>query len=208
MADPLDRTFNLKHRLVGAIVLVGVAVILLPRVLTGTDARSERVTTLGERTQSMIEPSRSPSPVKQKLAKQENTEITRIELLEEPVATNRPADQTNQISNGSAEKNGTSSKEFSNVVNVPIQELTVPAESVVVGWIAQVGVFEDRKNAKRLVEKLAEDSIAAKLEHVLVEGSSVTRVLLGPFGTEAKAVREGNKAMMRANTKPIIKRWP
>ena len=84
----------------------------------------------------------------------------------------------------------------------------MPAKAVVVGWIAQVGVFEEQKNAKRLVEKLAEDRIAAKLEDVLIEGSSVTRVLLGPFGTKAKAVREGNKAMMRANTKPIIKKWP
>ena len=69
-------------------------------------------------------------------------------------------------------------------------------------------MFKDRKNAKRLVEKLAEDGIASRLENIIMEGSSVTRVLLGPFGTKAKAVREGNKAMMRANTKPIVKKWP
>jgi len=166
------------------------------------------VATFGERTLSTIETSRSSSPVKQELAKQENVEITRIELLEEPVASNRLADQPNEISNGVAEKDEAFGKELNNVVEAPIEELAVPAKAVVVGWIAQVGVFEEQKNAKRLVEKLAEDRIAAKLEDVLIEGSSVTRVLLGPFGTKAKAVREGNKAMMRANTKPIIKKWP
>ena len=40
MADPSDGSFNLKHRLVGATVLIVIAVILLPRVLTGTTGES------------------------------------------------------------------------------------------------------------------------------------------------------------------------
>ena len=81
MADPLDRTVNLKHRLVGAIVLVGLAVILLPRVLTGTESRSDRVATFGERTLSTTVSSRSESKAEQEAEIQESEDIARIELL-------------------------------------------------------------------------------------------------------------------------------
>ena len=81
-------------------------------------------------------------------------------------------------------------------------------DSVVRGWIAQIGVFKDEANAEKLIEKLASDSISAKRELVVIGGQYVTRVLLGPFGTKEEALREGNKAMMRSDTKPVIKKWP
>ena len=55
MADLPDGYFNLKHRLVGATVLILIAVILLPRVLTGTDAESVR-TRVNSGTAPQIEP--------------------------------------------------------------------------------------------------------------------------------------------------------
>ena len=55
MADPPDDYFNLKHRLVGATVLILVAVILLPRVLTGTDVESVR-SSVDARTAVQIQP--------------------------------------------------------------------------------------------------------------------------------------------------------
>ena len=56
--------------------------------------------------------------------------------------------------------------------------------------------------------QLKNDGILAKTELIQIGGVSATRVWLGPFGTRSEALREGNKAMMRTNSKPMIARLP
>ena len=83
MADLPDGYFNLKHRLVGATVLILAAVILLPRVLTGTDVVSvhSSVDTLtAPQTQLQVLSEVIPSdPDTGELATR-----ARIEILEQP----------------------------------------------------------------------------------------------------------------------------
>ena len=83
MADLPDGYFNLKHRLVGATVLILAAVILLPRVLTGPHL---------EAVQSSANAYTAPQVQPQVLSvvtlpKSDPTEVskrTRIEIIEQP----------------------------------------------------------------------------------------------------------------------------
>ena len=208
MTDHLDGTFNLKHRLVGAIVLIGVAVILLPRVLTGTDPIIDRSATY----------SSSPSPVTKSsdLIVEELTEYSENEdsfnskpivldtgtvieidpLLERNDSKEFPSIKTSE--NASVD----SSQNTSTTINALV------SEAVVTGWISQVGVFEKLENADKLILELKNDGISGQSETISIEGRVVTRVWIGPFSSKEDALREGTKAMLRSNTPPVIKKWP
>ena len=72
----------------------------------------------------------------------------------------------------------------------------------------QVGIFQRPENIRNLISNLQKDGIDAKAEPIIIDGREATRIWLGPFSTRAKAVREGNRAMIRTNSKAIVKEWP
>ena len=84
MAELPDGFFNLKHRLVGATVLILVAVVLLPQVLTGTDALSVRPSA-NARTAPQIQPQVLSVVTPSDSDSAEVSTKTRIEIIEQPV---------------------------------------------------------------------------------------------------------------------------
>ena len=149
MADLPDGYFNLKHRLVGATVLILVAVILLPRVLTGTDAESVR-SSVNVRTTPQIQPQvlSEVTPSDSDLA--EVSTKTRIEIIEQPAGA-RTGDGT-----GIAE-----SSDFHSADGIEDQDAEIPllsrssvSKSIVKGFIVQVGIFQRRENTRNLILNL------------------------------------------------------
>jgi DedD protein len=203
MADIPDGYFNLKHRLVGATVLILVAVILLPRVLTGTDAESAR-SSVKTRTTTQIQPQVLSVVTPSKSDPTEVSKGTRIEIIEQHAVT-RTGDGTGivkgrdfQSPDGIEDQNA----------EIPLTSHSSVSKSIVKGFIVQVGIFQQRQNARNLILNLEKDGIAAKTEVVEVDGRPATRIWLGPFSTRSEATREGNKAMMQTHSKPIVKEWP
>ena len=199
MADRPDGYFNRKHRLVGATVLILVAVILLPRVLTGTDVGS-RQSSVDVLTVPQVLSTGDPS--NSDLA--EVSTKTRIEIIEQP-AVARTDDET-----GSPQ-----SRDFESTDGVKDRSAELPLSSgssafgsIVTGFIVQVGIFQRPENTRNLILNLKKDGIDAKVETIEIDGRQATRIWLGPFSTRSEAAREGSKAMMRSHSKPIVKEWP
>ncbi len=203
MADLPDGYFNLKHRLVGATVLILIAVILLPRVLTGTDVESTR-TSVDHRAAPQIQPQvlSIASPSDSDTA--EVSTKTRIEIIEQP-AVARTGDGTRIVE--SSDLHSGDGIEDQNA-EIPLLSRSSVSKSIVKGFIVQVGIFQQRENAKNLILSLKKDGIDAKTEAIEMDGRQATRIWLGPFSTRSEATREGNKAMMRTHSKPIVKEWP
>jgi cell division septation protein DedD len=202
MADLPDGYFNLKHRLVGATVLILVAVILLPRVLTGRDAESVR-SSVSVRTPPQIQPQvLSVTPTKSHPTEVPKT--TRIEIIEQP-AVARTGDGAGTVkSNHLHSADGIEDQN----ADIPLPSRSSVSKSIVKGFIVQVGIFQQRENTRNLILNLGKDGIDAKTETVEMDGRQATRIWLGPFSTRSEATREGNKAMMRTDSKPIVKEWP
>ena len=203
MADLPDGYFNLKHRLVGATVLILVAVILLPRVLTGTDVESVRSNVNGRTTPkiqpqvlSVVSPS-DPDP-------SDISSMTRIEIIDQPIVPKTYDDtesvQLNDLRSAGEikDRNADSSLSLGSSGSI----------SIVTGFIVQVGIFQRPENTRNLILNLKKDGIDAKAEIIEMDGRQATRIWLGPFSTRSEATREGNKAMMRTHTNPIVKEWP
>ena len=204
MADPSDGSFNLKHRLVGATALILVAVILLPRVLTGADAISVRSHVNVSRAVPQIQPqvfseiSPSDSDTVESLTR------TKLEILDDPVVARFEAVRENAQSSDFHEAHvGTD-----HIAQMSLASDPSVSESIVTGWIVQVGIFQQPENARKLIAELKEDRIDAKADIIEMDGRQATRIWLGPFSARLEATREGNKAMMRTNSKPIIQEWP
>ena len=203
MADLPDGYFNLKHRLVGATVLILVAVILLPRVLTGTDAESVR-SSVNVRTTPHIQPQVLSVVTLPKSDPTEVSKRTRIEIIEQP-AVARTGDGTRIVE--SSDLHSADGTEDQNA-EIPLLSRSSVSKSIVTGFIVQVGIFERPENTRNLISELKKDGIDAKEETIEMDGRQATRIWLGPFSTRSEANREGNKAMMRPHSKPIVKEWP
>ena len=203
MADLPDGYFNLKHRLVGATVLILVAVILLPRVLTGTDPESAR-SSVKLRTTPQIQPQVLSVVTPPKSDPTEVSKKTRIEIIELPAVV-KTGDGTG-ISE-SSDFHSADGIEDQNA-EAPLSSRSSISKSIVKGFIVQVGIFQQRENTRNLVLNLEKDGIDAKTEAIEMDGRQATRIWLGPFSTRSEATREGNKAMMRTHSKPIVKEWP
>ena len=203
MADLPDGYVNLKHRLVGATVLNLVAVILLPRVLTGTDAESVR-SNANVRTMPQIQPQVLSLVTPPKSDPTEVSKRTRIEIIEQP-AVARIGAETRIVE--SSDLHSADDIEDQNA-EIPLLSRSSVSKSIVKGFIVQVGIFQQRENTRNLILNLENDGIDAKTEAIEVNGRQATRIWLGPFSTRSEATREGNKAMMRTHSKPIVKEWP
>ena len=204
MAATPDGSFNLKHRLVGATVLILIAVILLPRVLVETErdiTGSSNI--LEEKAWPQIEPKIEAVIQPVTLGSTEVSGGTKIEIVDEVVAVEDEKDQNRSATFARDEES------LSNPDQPSPLSLSQPSvDTVVKGYIAQVGVFREKKNLAKLREELESDGIRTKAELIEVDGEQAVRVWLGPFGTRSEALREGNKAMMRTNSKPMIIEWP
>jgi cell division septation protein DedD len=203
MADLPDGYFNLKHRLVGATVLILFAVILLPRVLTGTDAESVR-SSVNVRTTPQIQPQVLSVVTPPKSNQTEVSKRTRIEIIEQP-AVARTGDGTRIVE--SSDLHSADDIEDQNA-EIPLLSHSSISKSIVTGFIVQVGIFQRPENTRNLISDLSKDGIDAKAETIEMDGRQATRIWLGPFSTRSEATREGNKAMMRTHSKPIVKEWP
>jgi len=203
MADLPGGLFNLKHRLVGATVLILVAVILLPRVLTGTGFES--VGSSGNvRPTPEIQPQVLPVVTPPKSNPTEVSKKTRIEIIEQS-AVARIGDGTGIVeSSDSRLADGIKDR----TAQIPLSSYSSVPKSIVRGFIVQVGIFQQPENTRNLILNLKRDGIDAKAETIETGGRQATRIWLGPFSTRSEAIREGNKAMMRTHSKPIIKEWP
>jgi cell division septation protein DedD len=203
MADPPDGFFNLKHRLVGATVLILIAVTILPRVLTGTDAASYR-----SNSNSRVVP-QIQTELSSNISSSESDTVavsgsTRIEILDQTGVVKSEERVGGVKTNVSSESfvGKDRSAEISLAPNVSV------TDSIVTGWIAQVGIFQQTGNVRNLISELQKDGIDPKVETIEIDGRQATRIWLGPFSTRSEATREGNKAMMRTDSKPIVKEWP
>lgn len=165
-----DGILKYKHRVIGALVLVALAVIFIPMVLTGQgslDIGAHRVTIPAEREM----PASSP-PVIAASPTVELTEPPRGALVV-PMETNtEPRAATESV---------TSVPIAPAPTEVPDTTLTTaPASKGAPAWAVQVGSFNNKNSAFHLRDTLRTKGFAAYVEHVSAKEGAIYRVRVGP----------------------------
>ena len=193
---------KLKQRLVGAIVLVSLAVIFIPIILEGPDDE------WSPRSHSMPEPPRMDYGVDMELAlppveTEEIAETGAAEALEpvpvpeavqpaeppsEPVQPAKPAVQTPPPPAAASQSDS----------------LPVPPP----GWYIQVGSFSQQMNAEGLRDRLQAAGHSTRLQAINIGKAQVYRVLVGPATSRASAEQQNAKLEKQQKIKGIVIEYP
>ncbi len=192
--------FNPRHRIVGAVVLVALAVIFLPMLLTdrpsetgvssvvpgGSSPETRIVVTPvpppGDKTTSIPKQSVSEKPP-EKTSTTAKTVVIPVEPTTEiPVTAKTPVIQQPR------QPETKSVPESKSVVESKKTTAAVkPAVSIEKGWLVQVGAFAQLDNATRLHEKLSQKGYSAILDPPNPEKGKTVRVEVGPYKDAAAA---------------------
>ncbi|MDT8403382.1 SPOR domain-containing protein [Sulfuriflexus sp.] len=200
---------NLKQRLVGAVVLVSLAVIFIPMILDGRDP------TVNYITKSNIPPkperdfvSRviplNPSPVPQpELLSEAPAVETGLQVDDTPPAetdTETPAEAP------AAPKPVAKPKPEAVVAAKP--EIVVKPKTGLSAWAVQVGSFSSKENAYALRDKLRKQGFTVFVDTIYSKDTPVFRVRVGPEIKREQADALQAKLAKQLKARPIVVQHP
>ncbi|MEO0442951.1 MAG: SPOR domain-containing protein [Pseudomonadota bacterium] len=169
---------HLKQRLVGAAVLMALAVIFLPSLFH----IEERVVV---DTTSQIPPPLIVEPVIIDRAKPpENAEVPPVDKLFQP----EPVEQAKDLAKELAETKSPTA-DTKAIVPEP-QKPRLNEQGLPIGWLIQVASLRSESSANRLVDKLLKNDLAAYQQPADTTKGQFFRVLVGPFIDRASAKRK------------------
>ena len=210
---PTEEDFNPRHRIVGAVVLVALAVIFLPMLLSdrppepdavgpsGLTAPDSKivvvpVTPPGEKPAVTPKPNASAAtPDKSAAAK---TVIIPIEPSVDTAASEKPP-AAEQIPNAPP-KPATEPKTSKTAA------LAKSATASGGGWSVQVGAFSHLENAKRLQQKLKQKGYSATLDPPSPAKGKTVRVEVGPFKDAEAAKTAQTRIQNELGIKGVVRK--
>lgn len=186
--------FNPKHRIVGAVVVVSLAVIVVPLILSDEPGQpaASRISDISE----------IPSP---------ETKVLRLPTasLAEQTITDAQTATTNAITKTPATKK----PEKSDVVTTAKVTQTQQTETAATlndkataldGWVVQVGTFSNDDNARRLRDKLKKHGFLVKLVDVELKGEKAVRVRVGPYRQKTVAQKAQSQIRQKVGLEGVV----
>lgn len=215
---------QLKQRLVGAIVLVALAVIFIPMLLPGEGSLSDAI----HGSNIPPEPDYRFAPIKPAPKAPPMAEAPAVPLGDEggdataESATTADskgtvaADGASQAAAAKAEKAVTKPAAVAKAKQTAKAQLSVKAKPVpdqakqtrASAWVVQVGSFSNSTNAKALRDRLRKMGYASFVEVMKAKSGSVYRVRVGPELTRPAAERLQQRIQAQAKLKGLVQSYP
>jgi DedD protein len=195
--------FNPKHRIMGALVLVALAVIFVPMIL--------------ERPKG---PEKAPAPVMEIPDKDKKIFVSKIKPItpeeEAAPANGAPAESTPQPPAQGAppsKQEPASSPPAAEPAKQPAPKTATSgaasaAPPAAEGWVVRVGTFSQAENAERIKSTLKRKGFEPESGEIEVGGRSVTRVWVGPFETREKAAEVRSRILKETGQEGLIVAFP
>lgn len=175
---------RLKERLIGALVVVGLAVVVLPWILDDEKGDSEfasRIPPAPPAPAARAVELSQPRPLDEAgfddtIIAAETSDTSTAAIIEAPAKTGSAG--SGQAATGSEAQVASTSPSVSPAVKVHEPERPVP---VAVGFVIQLGSFGNRDNAERLVQTLRKNGFTAYSRFDSRASPPMVRVLVGPI---------------------------
>lgn len=210
-----SESFVLKHRLIGAAILIAFAVIVLPMLLGGpaneTDDQGDdrmRDDSDNQVFQSNIKPIGGEVP-----EDRADPETARPDSpppssddgeTREPVVTAIDEEPDGEADDtGERDPETASGDEEAGVATDDNESAAIER-----GWIVQVGTFKNPENVKNLVDKLESGGFESSTAQVSTSEGTATRVWVGPFETRVEAARTKTRIKQRTGSEGLIVAYP
>ncbi|MFP5350021.1 MAG: SPOR domain-containing protein [Gammaproteobacteria bacterium] len=209
--DPSD--FDPKHRIIGAVIIVSLAVIFVPMILdrpsTPPDTSSVSqipVPASDAENKVVVTPVPPPAP------KQSTPEKPIVDaeppkpavIAEAPKAAPKP-------SAPAADKPAPTkpvAKAASSAPTKPAPKPEPKAAEIKSGWVVQVGTFSNAGNAVRLETQLKKHGHAVSRERIARDGGSALRLRVGPFRDKALAQKAQGQIEKETGVKGVVLAYP
>jgi DedD protein len=212
-----EGSYSPKHRILGAIIVVSLAVIFLPMILSDGNAPPRRESPVSKVSEApppdtkvfrmpaaSLEPAPAPPVSSVGASKPEATSPAQQN------ATVKPAPKVS----ASARPRTLDPKAPSKVVTTQSREQAVAegantdAAGKTEGWILQVGTFSSDENAKRLRDRLQKEGFLVNLQNVELKGRKVVRVRVGPFRQKHVAMEARSKIEKEVGLEGVLLAYP
>lgn len=180
--------FDPKHRIIGAIVVVALAVIFVPMILSQREAPSEAPA-----------PANAPSGQ----ATEEN-KVAITKVPPPPPALTDPVKPIPAVSAPPAQEPAKTAAVESKPAAPAAAKPTPPSS----GWVVQVGTFSNTANATRLEQKLRADGQPVRAEHVQLDSGKAVRLRVGPYRDRASAVKAQERIQKDVGVKGVVLAFP
>lgn len=187
---------GLKQRIIGALVLVSLAVIFVPMMFD--EPHSERQASKIEIPEEPPFPEvEMPEPEQEELpqyhieemdagdAPDDASEATAQQSEPQTTTTEEPAELASESQSAVPAQAEEPEASQSEADNEPVKaEFTRSLEGA---WVVQLGSFGSDENASRLSEKVREKGYSSHLQRITRGDTQLTRVFSGPFAEKAEA---------------------
>jgi DedD protein len=189
-----NHDFDPKHRIVGAVILVALAVIFLPMILN-KQPEPPAVAPIAEipppDSKVVTAPVAPLEPASATPTAPAVSEPPR-EPAQAPPAL-KPAEPAPAPAVKPAKK---------------VEKPEKPAAKVKKGWVVQAGVFASAENAKQLRDKLRKQGFMAEIDNLTVDAKSMARVRVGPYPDNAAAKAAQARLQKEAGVKGVVLAYP
>ena len=205
---------TLKQRLIGAIVLVSLAVIFIPIILEGPDDDWT------PRSHSIPEQPQMDYRADMELQLPPETPVV-DETVAMEVISQQPLERDSQPTVEAVKKQPVAVKVPDPVkVPEPVKATPKPAPPAkqaaqavpkmqpLKGWFVQVGSFGQEMNARGLQDRLATSGFQVQLEDVELGKKNAYRVLVGPSTSRAAAEKQAEKLNSSQQLKGMVIEYP
>jgi DedD protein len=224
-----DDDFNPRHRIVGAIILVALAVIVLPFLLTDRPPEERSGTSSNDAPAPATRVVTAPVPVAGEKPVARNTPekpataatpatttrtvpvpVGDAEPSGTPSAGNRVSDQNVAIAGAALAPPSAPVKAESQAATPAKPAKTAKAEparpaTTKKGWMVQVGAFSQPENAHRLQEKLKAGGYNSVLDPPRADKGHNVKVEVGPYADEAAARAVATRLQNELGIKGIVR---
>jgi len=197
---------RLKERLVGAAVLVVIAVIFIPMLLTGPiDSTSITKTNIPDRptekfNSKLVPLSDSLKPI---------AEVDDISSDRKEVTDNQNKKKTTRVENQSNIKDLQENNEPTADIKKPVQVKVIKDKQVgLTAWVVQLGSFSSKVNADKLNLNLRKSGFPAFVEPLTKNGETSYRVRVGPEILRADADALLKKIKTKMKLDGIVLNYP
>lgn len=225
--DDKSREFNPKHRIIGAVILVTLAVIIVPMILRERSTEPAPV--------PLVQPA-DPGDSQVVVAPVEPTETTEPTAAAPADANPRtipPIMPVRPVESGANDPGSTASAptpapnppapstssttppppkptpSTSTASSAPTQtKSTAAIGTVSKGWVVQLGAFSNADNAKRLEAKLREHGYTPRLDKASVDGTRTVRVRVGPYRDRDEAGNIQARIQKDVGVKGVVLSYP
>ena len=209
--------YNPKHRILGAIIVVSLAVIFLPMIFSDSNVppRPEvAVSKSSDPPQPETKVFRMPAASLESTPAPSRTDAGASQP--ETTASKEPAVKPAQPPSVPSRANTLEQKAPDKTVGTPARQQVASSQAAsepdtsgkTEGWILQVGTFSSDENARRLRDRLQKDGFLVNLQNIDLKGRKVVRVRVGPFRQKHVAMEARAKIEKDVGLEGVILAYP